>query len=696
MYCVFYMMLGERLAFGRQVGKAPLRRRSVSMVRPRFMIHGIGRENNYYCFFRRWRVLNIVITLVWVLHLSSNSVRAIKIHTSRMDMKKRKNDRESQLHNTKESSFGPDWTWDDLLGLEDDRKTVNDGFLRSFQTQFLGPYHDAITRVAKKVLVLIDEIKPVRDVWDGLMEALPFLWKGYFHGFESLLDNSSDGFKESGVGGLVFGMMEGGLHFVSMTVTGVVVGIYQGVRGVTSTAEAIKASNQGKIWDRRLREWFYYNLDEEAESVFMSQMNASTAATSTKQHLRRGRKRVKESTFYDVLNVSVDANSSEIKKAYYNQALNVHPDKSDNKAASEEFQQLNAIYKILASDDTRAMYDSYGSCYMKYMSEFTDSLAQVDPYRFFSKLFATSIVERYIGDLAVASMVNNTLNVVSPGDPGDRVGISALWIDSEEQVRRQLQIASHLRFRIEHVLEDHEGKISFQEFEDLCMVEGQGLASILQETPHATTLLRGIAMGLISETKEYLVLPFVRPIVNSYCAIKDAPRNGNRMVNKLGRAVRKAVKKYTLSKNRPEVENDSSETDQVDSDKTPSDNCGMDDKMQDFDALMEALAVPSFWKVLLEFILYDVTRTVREATKRVLDDCGPDMEIKLKKARALNTLGRAFEKAFERQEKERARAGTHYQLDEETLHRTVKATFLESIVTDSSYQKPWLFRKKRQ
>jgi hypothetical protein len=660
------------------------------------IVHGIDRKTNSV---HRWRILLIALILLCLLHFSENSVRAIKIHTSRMDTKKQKKDEESLRNYRNDQPLGLAWTWDNAFKLVEDGtegRAKDDDFLRPFRTRFLRPYHDAIARVAKKVSLLIDEIKPVRDAWDGLMEGLPFFWKGYFHGFESLWDNSYDGFQEKGIGGLVFGLMEGGLNLVSMTVTGAVAGIYQGARGIESTAEAIQASKEGKIWNKILKEWFYYNLDEEAESI-LSNTNSPAATPSTKQHLRSGRKRVKESTFYEALNVPVDANSSEIKKAYYHQALTVHPDKSDNKAAAEEFRQLNAIYKTLVSEDTRAMYDIHGSCYVKHMSDFTDSVAQVNPYLFFTKLFATDILERYVGDLAVASMVSNILHTASPNFPGITVGTSTLWYDSEEQVLRQVEIASHLRFRIEHIIYDHDtNNLSYQEFEDLCIVEGRRLAFVLQESPYATKLLKGIALGLILETKEYLVLPFVRPMINSYCAVRDAPRRGNLMVNKLGRAVKQAVSKYKLSKKNVDLKNDTHETYEANSDNPSSDDCGMDDKMQDFDDFMEALAVPSFWKVLLEFILYDVTSTVRKATKRVLDDCGADIEMKFKKARALNILGRAFDKAFEMQVKARRKAGMHDQIDVETLQRMVKAAFFESILKDNSYQKPWLFRRKRQ
>uniref|UniRef100_A0A8C3VKS7 J domain-containing protein n=1 Tax=Catagonus wagneri TaxID=51154 RepID=A0A8C3VKS7_9CETA len=54
--------------------------------------------------------------------------------------------------------------------------------------------------------------------------------------------------------------------------------------------------------------------------------------------------------YYKVLGVPQNASSSDIKKAYHELALQVHPDKNpgDQKAAEEKFKQIAVAYVVLS------------------------------------------------------------------------------------------------------------------------------------------------------------------------------------------------------------------------------------------------------------------------------------------------------------------------------------------------------------
>ncbi|KAH3668591.1 hypothetical protein OGAPHI_002345 [Ogataea philodendri] len=77
---------------------------------------------------------------------------------------------------------------------------------------------------------------------------------------------------------------------------------------------------------------------------------------------------VKETKLYDLLNVSPDVNSSQLKKAYRSAALKYHPDKigstgggnNNTEQATHVFQEVTTAYEILSDDRKRSIYDTYG------------------------------------------------------------------------------------------------------------------------------------------------------------------------------------------------------------------------------------------------------------------------------------------------------------------------------------------------
>ena len=65
---------------------------------------------------------------------------------------------------------------------------------------------------------------------------------------------------------------------------------------------------------------------------------------------------------YQVLGVSRNASSEEIKKAYREAAFKYHPDRNAGDAAAEEkFKNINAAYAVLGDETKRADYDRYGT-----------------------------------------------------------------------------------------------------------------------------------------------------------------------------------------------------------------------------------------------------------------------------------------------------------------------------------------------
>lgn len=65
-------------------------------------------------------------------------------------------------------------------------------------------------------------------------------------------------------------------------------------------------------------------------------------------------------SLYETLNVSENASSSEIKKAYRTLAKKYHPDMNKAPEAEEKFKEINAAYEVLGDDQKKAQYDMHG------------------------------------------------------------------------------------------------------------------------------------------------------------------------------------------------------------------------------------------------------------------------------------------------------------------------------------------------
>jgi molecular chaperone DnaJ len=68
-----------------------------------------------------------------------------------------------------------------------------------------------------------------------------------------------------------------------------------------------------------------------------------------------------EFDYYELLEVTKDADKSTIKKAYRKMAMKYHPDKNPNDTEAEEkFKAVNEAYQVLSDDEKRSIYDRYG------------------------------------------------------------------------------------------------------------------------------------------------------------------------------------------------------------------------------------------------------------------------------------------------------------------------------------------------
>lgn len=154
-------------------------------------------------------------------------------------------------------------------------------------------------------------------------------------------------------------------------------------KGVAAMTEEMKAAKvakaAGKIYDKETKSWVFYFLDAEWEEIQKQDPSIQTPTTgkATEERL------VKDRAYYDLLTVSTNATSSEIKKAYYKVARICHPDKNpDDPDAARKFQEIGQAYQILSNEDSRKNYDKNGQP----ESVSDETAPKVDAFVFFVSL----------------------------------------------------------------------------------------------------------------------------------------------------------------------------------------------------------------------------------------------------------------------------------------------------------------------
>ncbi|KAJ7063047.1 hypothetical protein C8F01DRAFT_1131294 [Mycena amicta] len=92
---------------------------------------------------------------------------------------------------------------------------------------------------------------------------------------------------------------------------------------------------------------------------------------------------VRETKFYDLLEVPPSASESDLKKAYRKKALRLHPDKGGD---PELFKEVTHAYEVLSDPDRRSIYDARGEAGLEQQG----SMGGMDPQDLFSQLFGGS------------------------------------------------------------------------------------------------------------------------------------------------------------------------------------------------------------------------------------------------------------------------------------------------------------------
>jgi len=124
----------------------------------------------------------------------------------------------------------------------------------------------------------------------------------------------------------------------------------------------------GKWWNEVEGRWVLTDLDHEAKllskipSDDSDILGAAINELEAKMKIKSSDGSVKETFYYDVLQVDPKADSSVIKRQYYILARQYHPDKCEkiDPDATEKFKDISEAYQVLSDPRLRAKYDEEG------------------------------------------------------------------------------------------------------------------------------------------------------------------------------------------------------------------------------------------------------------------------------------------------------------------------------------------------
>jgi len=472
----------------------------------------------------------------------------------------------------------------------------------------------------KEVDELFKKSKP-KNLADGLGQGVNSIVGGALGGVGIAVLAPTTGFAAGlkkggvlgGIAGATGGVVVGAIGGAGMILGGAVSGVTQIVRGAAAQPAAMKARKEGKWWNENIHEWVLTKLektsvpenDDDLLKNIVDDLDSAGQASSITAEL-------KDTFYYDTLEVDPSADPSAIKRKYYLLARKYHPDKvgQDDKESAEKFKQIAEAYQVLSDPKLRQKYDKDGRDGLS--GDKTDiNSSGVDPSILMAFLFGSDKFNDYFGRLATSTSAML----------GDTAKLSAR--DSRTlQERRCTRLAIKLAEKVEPWLKD--------DFE-LCQTMWQIEAVELSKASFGYELVMVLGMAY-----EVTALQFLgstesgigMPSIGKWAAGQKAKRKKKKVGQKT------QVESLRATLNAMQV--------QEEYERKIKEAKASEDKARLEKELAEA-AQSSMLSLIWTATVVDITATIHETCQMLFFDQSVDKDSRKKRAYAVKNLGLALQ-----------------------------------------------------